>query len=178
MKLHLLAGAAIVAMSSATGASAQDWDGWLKGWYVAGDVGYHWPESIEGTSDTAGSDGVKYKWNFGSKDDWAGFARLGYRFNPNWRAELEYGYRPGDVTSIRGNASAAQPIGLCTPGVARSAGSPACGDINGSIVANTVMANVLYDFLPGSQWRPFIGEVGAVIGPWAGATEEKTEAGE
>lgn len=31
---------------------------------------------------------------------------------------------------------------------------------------------------PGVEWRPFIGEVGAVIGPWAGQTEEKTEAGE
>lgn len=28
---------------------------------------------------------------------------------------------------------------------------------------------------PGVEWRPFIGEVGAVIGPWAGPTEEETE---
>ena len=29
---------------------------------------------------------------------------------------------------------------------------------------------------PGVEWRPFIGEVGAVIGPWAGPAEEETEA--
>lgn len=30
----------------------------------------------------------------------------------------------------------------------------------------------------GAEWRPFIGEVGAVIGPWAGPAEETEAAGE
>ena len=35
-------------------------------------------------------------WNFGVNDSWAAFARLGYRFNPNWRVELEGG--SGELT--------------------------------------------------------------------------------
>lgn len=35
---------------------------------------------------------------------------------------------------------------------------------------------VVKHIAPGTEWRPFIGEEGAVIGPRAGPTEEETEA--
>lgn len=34
---------------------------------------------------------------------------------------------------------------------------------------------VVKQIKPGVEWRPFIGEVGAVIGPWAGPTEEEAK---
>src|SRR6187551_3828243 len=106
MKIRLLAGVATLALCAASGASAQTA---LSGWYVAGDVGYHWPDGVKATSSTAGAD-----WSFSADDDWAAFGRIGYKFTPNWRVEGEYGYRPGDIASVRGDGV---PAGLCTPGV-------------------------------------------------------------
>src|SRR3989344_4503170 len=108
MKFKLLAGAAFAAVVAASCASAQE-----AGWYGALDLGYHWPEGIEAGSSNDGPGGVPYNWDFSQSDDWAGFARLGYQLNPNWRVELEGGYRPGDIDSVRG-APGSHP-GLCTP---------------------------------------------------------------
>ncbi|HEY9217142.1 MAG TPA: outer membrane beta-barrel protein, partial [Phenylobacterium sp.] len=93
-----MAAAAALALSGlASGASAQD-----TGWYGAVDLGYHWPEGLEASSSTNAINGQPYNWDFNQEDDWAGFARLGYQLTPNWRVELEGGYRPGDIESIRG----------------------------------------------------------------------------
>ncbi|MDP1987055.1 MAG: hypothetical protein Q8K44_07380, partial [Phenylobacterium sp.] len=97
MKFKLLAGAAMAAVFAASGASAQD-----AGWYGAMDLGYHWPEGLETGSSNNGPGGGGYNWEFSQDDDWAGFARLGYRLNPTGRVELEGGYRPGDISSVRG----------------------------------------------------------------------------
>ncbi|HYC74389.1 MAG TPA: cell envelope biogenesis protein OmpA, partial [Brevundimonas sp.] len=64
MKVKLLAGVAMAGLFAA-GAAAAD----PNGWYGAIDVGYHMPEA-----DT--SYGIEMEVD----DDWAGFARLGYRF--------------------------------------------------------------------------------------------------
>jgi OOP family OmpA-OmpF porin len=102
-------------------------------------------------------DGAHYHWAWSTDDDWTGFVRLGYQFNPNWRAELEGGYRPGDLTSVRGNPVRQQPIGLCTPGVTRTAAAPTCGGPTGSIDSWSLMVNVLYDFAPDAWINPFLG---------------------
>src|SRR3712207_5439996 len=124
MRLKLMAATAAAALATASGASAQGWmDGWFDGWagfYVAADVGYHWPEGLETSSTLNSPQGSPGELNFGAEDDWAGFGRLGYRFNPNWRLELEGGYRPGDIESVRGRVGVL-PQGLCTPGVLRTA---------------------------------------------------------
>ncbi|PTT73318.1 hypothetical protein DBR41_28365, partial [Pseudomonas sp. HMWF010] len=98
MRFQLLAGAAAIALGAASGASAQSVE---SGWYVAADAGYHIPKDIKATS-SAG-----YDWTVSSDNDWAAFGRLGYRFNPNWRLEGEYGYRGSDIKSVRGTDSAA-----------------------------------------------------------------------
>ncbi|HWW26922.1 MAG TPA: outer membrane beta-barrel protein, partial [Caulobacter sp.] len=149
MKIRLLAGVATLALCAASGASAQSA---LSGWYVAGDVGYHTTDGVKASSSTGASD-----WTFSAKDDWAAFGRIGYKLTPNWRVEGEYGYRSGDIRSVRGSAADPQPIGLCTAGVERTAAAPACGKPNGDLKATTLMANVIYDFMPDSSWRPFIG---------------------
>jgi outer membrane protein OmpA-like peptidoglycan-associated protein len=150
MKVKLLAGAALAAMFAATGASAQV----VNGWYGALDLGYHMPEGIEASSE---STAPAYYWTFDSEDDWTGFARLGYRVNPNWRVELEGGYRPGELESVRGRSTDAV-TGLCAPGVIRTTAAPTCQSPSGEIEAWTLMANVLFDLLPAeSRFRPFIG---------------------
>ena len=152
MKLQLLAGVALAAVFAAGAASAQE-----TGWYGAVDLGYHWPEGINTESELNLRDGAPAHWTWSTDDDWAGFVRLGYQFNPNWRAEVEGGYRPGDLTSVRGNPVRQQPIALCTPGVTRTAAAPTCGSPSGSIDSWSLMVNVLYDFAPDSWINPFLG---------------------
>ncbi|WP_426188580.1 outer membrane protein, partial [Microbacterium sp. TWP3-1-2b2] len=92
-------------------------------------------------------------WNAEVNDGWAAFARLGYRFNPNWRVELEGGYRSGDIGRIR-HSTGSVPSGVCnfTP-----ATGP-CFSPEGDIESTTLMANVIYD-IGGEYWgvRPFVG---------------------
>ena len=86
-------------------------------------------------------------------DGWAAFARLGYRFNPSWRVELEGGYRSGDIGRIR-HSTGSVPSGVCnfTP-----ATGP-CFSPEGDVESTTLMANVIYD-IGGEYWgvRPFVG---------------------
>lgn len=145
MKMKLLAGAAMTAVFAASGALAQD-----RGVYVGVDAGYHWPEGLE-----ADASNPTYDWTFSSEEDFAGFAKLGYRISPNWRVELEGGYRPGDIESVRGTGVVP---GLCRPGVIRTAAAPTCGAPNGELESFTLMANVIYDlFGTEARFRPFIG---------------------
>jgi OOP family OmpA-OmpF porin len=155
MKFKLLAGAALAAVAAASGASA------AEGWYGAVDLGYHMPNSLKADSSNNAANGQPYRWRFDQKDDWAAFARLGYQFNSNWRVELELGYRPGDIDSVRGGP-ANSIVGLCAPGVIRTAAAPACGKPGGELDVWTAMANVIYDFMPDSAISPFLG-VGAGV---------------
>src|SRR5262249_27495349 len=86
MKLKLMAGAALAAMFAAGAAQAEP-----DGWYGAGDLGYHRPHKAHLHPQFLGSGNVKLQ------SDWVGFARLGYKFNPHWRLELEGGYRPNKL---------------------------------------------------------------------------------
>src|SRR5215216_5023119 len=89
MKLTLLAGAAFAAVFAASGAQAGSPDGW----YGAVDVGYHAMDGLEGSSSNTAPNGIPYRWTWFTDNDWVGFGRIGYRFNPNWRLEGEIGYR-------------------------------------------------------------------------------------
>ena len=93
MKFKLLAGAALAAVFAASGAYAQD-----TGWYGAVDLGWHTPQDIQATGSNPGTGtsaptSFPYNWDFAPSDDWAGFARVGYKVSPHWRVELEGGYR-------------------------------------------------------------------------------------
>jgi OmpA-OmpF porin, OOP family len=151
MKFKLLAGAALAAVFAASGASAQN-----VGWYGAVDLGYHWPDSIDADSSNNAINGAAYSWDISQEDDWAGFARLGYQLNDHWRVELEGGYRPGDISAIRGGGNNAI-LGLCTPGVVRTPAAAQCGSPSGDVEAWTLLGNVIYDFLPNSVINPFLG---------------------
>ena len=142
MKLKLLATVAMAGLVAAGAAAAEP-----NGWYGAIDAGYHhMQDGINAESVTTGNN-----WNFEVNNGWAAFARLGYRFNPNWRVELEGGYRSGDVGTVR---AASGNNGVCniTP-----ATGP-CFSPDGDIESTTLMANVIYDF--GFEYwgiRPFVG---------------------
>ncbi|WP_304186482.1 OmpA family protein [Phenylobacterium aquaticum] len=172
MKFKLLAGAALAAVFTASGAAAQE-----PGWYGAVDLGYHTPDAGEMTSSNNSAAGAPYTWDLKQKDDWAGFARLGYQLNDHWRVELEGGYRSGDVDSFRGGANQVV-TGLCTPGVLRTAAAPNCGAPTGSIVSWTVMGNVIYDIMPDSAINPFVGagvginhvKADAIVGQFSNVT--------
>ena len=86
-----------------------------NGWYGAIDAGYHTIDDLELSSAAPGP-----QWDFETQDDWAAFVRLGYRFDQNWRVELEGGYRSNDLVSIV-NPAGTVPTGgsinwACTSG--------------------------------------------------------------
>jgi len=136
MKVKLLAGVAMAGLFTA-GAAAAD----PNGWYGAIDAGYHMAEAE-----------TSYGYDVEVDDDWAGFARLGYRFTPNWRVELEGGYRPGQIEEVTVGSSGAAAICNISPAIG------ACEAPEGDLTATTLMMNVIYDFgNADSTLRPFIG---------------------
>lgn len=163
MKIKLLAGAALAAVFAASGAQAAGFLGEsgppVLGWYGGLDAGYHIIENggVHTKSSNNAPDGAPFGYKFGIKDsgDIAGFARLGYRITPQWRVEVEGGYRAGRIKSIRGAVQRSQPIAICS-----LAAPPACGSPGGDFNAATGMANVIYDlnFFPRFlKVTPFIG---------------------
>ncbi|WP_291836844.1 outer membrane beta-barrel protein, partial [Brevundimonas sp.] len=146
VKTFILASSAAGALALSAGVAAAE----PNGWYGAIDAGYHTIDDLELVSQNAGP-----QFNFEVEDSWAAFARLGYRFNENWRVELEGGYRDGGDFGSVTNANSASPLtGVCnlTP-----ATGP-CADPSGEIKSTTIMANVIYDFGDESwAFRPFIG---------------------
>ena len=146
MKVKLLAGVAMAGLFTAGVANAEP-----NGWYGAIDAGYH----TIGTIETIDQPGAPFgpQFDFEVEDDWAAFARLGYRFDQNWRVELEGGYRSNDIESVD-NPNAGIPTGVCQVGPAAAA----CTLPDGEISAATLMVNMIYDFgSEGDALRPFIG---------------------
>ncbi len=143
MKVHLLAGVAAAGLLTA-GAAAAD----PNGWYGAIDAGYNfWSDDVQQIP----SDGTGPGLSIEVEDDFAGFARLGYRFTPNWRVELEGGYRAGDLGAVSLSSGA---LAVCNTTPATGA----CENPEGEHTASTLMMNVIYDFgSADSRFRPFIG---------------------
>ena len=145
MRMKLLAGVAVAGLFAATAASAEP-----DGWYGAVDFGGHWADDVETSSD--GAIGVDWDWEIG--ENWVAFARLGYRFNPSWRVEVEGGYRPGDIGRVRNSDGTDGPnSGLCN----ETPATGACFSPDGDIDARTLMANVIFDIGSFGSFRPFIG---------------------
>ncbi|MFN3352538.1 MAG: outer membrane protein, partial [Brevundimonas sp.] len=143
LKNMLLASGTAAAMAlTATAASADP-----NGWYGAVDAGFHTMEDgINAESSTTGAN-----WDWEVNDGWAAFARLGYRFNPNWRLELEGGYRSGDIGTVRA-VSGTQGLCNLTPATG------GCFSPEGDIESQTLMANLIYDFgAADARIRPFVG---------------------
>jgi opacity protein-like surface antigen len=144
VKTFILATSAVGALALSAGVANAE----PNGWYGAVDAGYHTIDTIESRSQTVGS-----RFDFEVEDDWAAFARLGYRFDQNWRVELEGGYRSNDIELID-NPDAGIPTGVCAVG---PVASPCVGP-DGEISSASLMMNVIFDFgSEGDALRPFIG---------------------
>ncbi len=131
-----------------------------NGWYAAWDVGAHWDNGTPAAHSTGlRPNGLEAKWRLHTKTDWAAFGRLGYRFDPNWRAELELGWRNGSLDYFHGSNAQGpvggngEPIGVC----AVSSGAGTCARPRGFSDQLTGMANIIYDFFPESSFHPFVG---------------------
>jgi len=163
MRLKLLAGAALAAMLATSGVYAQEAagatdDSWAEhGWYGAIDLGAHDQQHMEAKATLeGGGNGLNFRsdgWDF------TGFARLGYRFTPHVRVELEGGWRKGAdnlsaKTLLPGSNPNSTDITLCGP--ATIPGGP-CLSPNGHTRSITVMGNVIFDIMPSSRFDPFIG---------------------
>ena len=148
-------GGAAVALLLASAAWAEP-----TGWYAAWDVGAHWDNGTPAAHSTGlKPNGLEAKWRLHTKTDWAAFGRLGYRFDPNWRAELEVGWRNGSLNSFHGSAAqgpiggSGEPIGVCR--TTSAAGS--CDTPRGYSDQLTGMVNLIYDFFPEASFHPFVG---------------------
>ncbi|MBU2381852.1 MAG: outer membrane beta-barrel protein, partial [Alphaproteobacteria bacterium] len=147
--IYLASGAA-AAMALSAGAASAD----PLGWYGAVDAGWHKAENVSAFD----RDGLGSEYEFETSDDWAAFGRLGYRFDQNWRVELEGGYRGADIDTVTRVRGGGLPTGICQPSPAG-----ACTGPDGNFDAATLMVNAIYDFGDDS-WgiRPFVG-IGAGV---------------
>lgn len=155
MKTLYMATGAFAALALSAGAASAD----PNGWYGAIDLGYHTMNDVR-VGANAGTATLPFRpqiYNVEMDDSWAAFGRLGYRFNSNWRAELEGGYRAeqdwGSAFAREGAATLLPQAWCNVTDVA-----PACTAPEGSLQATTMMANAIYDF-GDSDWRvrPFVG---------------------
>ncbi|HAV50577.1 MAG TPA: cell envelope biogenesis protein OmpA, partial [Brevundimonas sp.] len=143
MKVKLLASVAAAGIFAAGAASAEP-----NGWYGAVDAGWHKVNDVYGVDSAAGNG-----WEFEVKEGWAAFGRLGYRFDQNWRVELEGGYREGELGEVVRTAPVPLETGICQPSTIGPCGTP-----DGRLQVASLMANVIYDFGDASwSLRPFIG---------------------
>ena len=145
MKLKLLTATALAGALFGPAAFAQE-----SGWYGAIDLGAHHVRPIQ--LDTSGLPGNGF--NQRTNWDFAGFARIGYRFSPHFRLELEGGYRPAGIEHmIRLNPPSDENFNVCAVASAENT----CPAPNGSVDSYTGMVNALIDILPNFVINPFIG---------------------
>lgn len=78
-----------------------------QGWYVGLEGGVNWTEDADVFYDNGLGGGGTFEAEFDT--GWAVFATVGYRFEDNWRLELEAGWRENDVDCVGGP-------GPCAPG--------------------------------------------------------------
>jgi opacity protein-like surface antigen len=135
--------------------------------YVAVDAGYHAPQTIDAHSLGLAPDGRPFEWNYRLNPDWAAFGRVGHRFTPHLRAEIEMGVREGNIRSIASpgpeganGLSALRPLTpyqLCD----HTSAPPPCAAIGRPSLnwaeAYDGMVNLLYDFAPERRLQPFVG---------------------
>jgi len=158
MHPRLLCGLALTCLFTASGAAAGvdeavKWPDDL-GRYHATDFGVHVPQTISSHSLGAAPDGRPYDWRWRLNSDWSGFGRLGWRFSPHFRSEIEVGYRQSGLNRVMApTGRPGEPAGLCSAVTA----SGACVRPFGRSDMVTGMINAIYDFMPERRLEPFAG---------------------
>ena len=143
-----------------------------SGPYIALDLGYHDPLPIDAKSLSNAPDGRPYNWDFRLNSDWAAFGRVGYRFSPHLRVELDTGLRESNINSIGSPGPEVGGIGVLRPDEPfqlcdHTNAPPPCKSTFGEphrnfAYADNGLINVIYDFAPLGRLHPFVG-VGAGI---------------
>ncbi|HEV2560669.1 MAG TPA: outer membrane beta-barrel protein [Rhizomicrobium sp.] len=116
-------------------------------WYAAIDAGYHFTDQIDAT---ARNTGLVWTWN--SDNGWDGFARFGAWIAPDWRVEVEGGYRGGDIKSV-----IAQTIEFPSVDPSSNIADIPLTNLHGGMHAKTLMVNAFYDADLDAPIRPFVG---------------------
>lgn len=126
-------------------------------WYASIDLGAHAAADLDATGDGPSQDGTTpVNWTFETQDGFAGAARIGYRFGPSLRGELEGSFRTTEFGDIGGGAAA--PFGVCGASYADLGVAFDCDDALGDADAWALMANGLYDFGgEDGRFRPYLG---------------------
>ena len=114
------------------------------GFYIAGDLGYHWPSQMN-----TNVVGTNEHWAWSPSDNAAGFVRLGYALDSDWRIELEGGDRSASLGGIQAD--------IFLPDTLIPARGVQFSGVNGHIDATTLMANGIYDIPLGLPLQPFVG---------------------
>ncbi|HVN02175.1 MAG TPA: opacity family porin [Caulobacteraceae bacterium] len=164
-----LSAAAFVAPGAALADDPNDPSTWAPpkaGLYLALDLGYHWPLTIQGTSIRPAPDGQPYVWNYKLNSDWASFGRVGWRFSPHFRLEFDGGLRESNIHSIQAPGTdagglvagrPAAPFQLCD----HTTAPPPCAAIGRPHInwayADDGMINAIYDFDSARRLQPFVG---------------------
>ena len=151
MKFKWMTGAFLVLVSLSSHVDAQSLSGWYLG--VSGGVNHKSETRLESTqkaptvnlmaasgasSSVNGSTSNATPYSIKTKQGNITVARIGYRFSPNWRAELEGAYAPSKFKSAL---------------VGQSVNAVGQGKLNQS----SAMMNVFYDILPTNKVHPFVG---------------------
>lgn len=126
-------------------------------WYAAIETGVHGLGDLEAHAEGVAQDGVTpIDWTFESESRAIAGVRVGYRFAPRLRAEVEGSFRSSRFTDIGGGAAA--PFGVCSASYADIGVPFDCDSANGEADNWSLMANGLYDFgAETARIRPFIG---------------------
>jgi OOP family OmpA-OmpF porin len=128
MRMSLAAGVFAAGLIAAAGAArAQD-----SGPYLGAGLGY---SILKDESFHGGAINSNAEYDNG----WGGLLTLGYRFDPNWRAEVEGGFRRNDISK--------NPPGLTA----------------GNSEAWSGMINALYDIRTGTAFTPYVGVGGGWV---------------
>jgi opacity protein-like surface antigen len=110
--------------------------GEMKGWYISIDAGANWVQdlsyNINGNT-TGGTGTHTHRATAEFETGWAIFAAVGYGIDPNWRVEVEGGYRHNDMDRVvsLSPTTSSSIITTTRPG--------------GELREFSLMANVMYD---------------------------------
>lgn len=102
-----------------------------RGWYVGLEAGWNGLQDVGAVAVPDG--GPTFTGDVELDGGWAALMTGGYAFTPNWRVELELGFRSNDVDA------------LCPDG-------DVCGLTAGSVEQFTQMLNVIYDWRIADRW--------------------------
>ncbi|MGZ3298105.1 MAG: OmpA family protein, partial [Asticcacaulis sp.] len=87
----------------------------------------------------------------------AGFLRLGYRFNQQWRVELEGGYRPGDINKAVGPKTLFPGDVKAMDSAIVNASNTPFSSPGGHINQTSLMFNLIRDFASDYRFHPYVG---------------------